>query len=439
LASKRALNARIRKLTKSRFVRNVATVVIGTAGAQVITLAFSPVVTRLYGPEALGMFGTFMAILAVTMPVAALAYPVAIVLPKSDADAKSLAKLSICLAFVVALITGLLLLIAGDGIARMLSLEAIGMLLLLIPVAMLFSVFHQILTQWLIRKKQFNITARVAVIQALVINSSKTGLGFLHPFGVTLIVLATIGQAFHVFLLWAGMRGSDNTTILLGNNQSIVTTTEIAKRYRDFPLFRAPQNAINAFSESLPVLMLASLFGPSSAGFYSLGKMVMAAPLTLIAKSVGDVFYPRVTEAVNDKENVFRLIVKATLALAAIGFLPFALVIAFGPSIFSILFGLEWVMAGEYARWLALWLFFGFLNRPSVAAMPALGMQPWLLLYEVFSTGLKVAALALGFWYFDDDLTAIALMSVSGVVAYSALILKVLIKAYSGDINEETS
>ncbi|AJQ95469.1 membrane protein involved in the export of O-antigen and teichoic acid [Gynuella sunshinyii YC6258] len=396
-------------------------------------MAFSPVITRLYGPEAFGMLGTFMAILTIVMPVAALAYPIAIVLPESDADAKGLARFSAGLAFAIAIVTALVLLAAGGSIAQILSLEAIGPFLMFIPIAMLFSAFQQILTQWLIRKKQFKITARVAVIQALVINFMKTGVGFLYPVGGALIVLATLGQMLLALLLLVGMRGRD--TALPREDESTATIRELAKRHRDFPLFRAPQNAINAFSQSLPVLMLASLFGPSSAGFYSLGRTVMGVPLNLIAKSVGDVFYPRVTEAVNNKENVFRPILKTTLALAAIGIVPFTIVIALGPFLFSLVFGSEWAAAGEYARWLALWMFFGFINKPSVAAMPALGMQSWLLVYELFSTGLKVAALALGFYYFNDDLTAIALMCASGVVAYLALILKVLVRAYSGDFN----
>jgi len=45
----------------SKFVRNVAIVATGTAGAQAITMAFSPINTRLYGPEAFGILGTFTA------------------------------------------------------------------------------------------------------------------------------------------------------------------------------------------------------------------------------------------------------------------------------------------------------------------------------------------------------------------------------------------
>src|SRR5690554_4295982 len=131
--------ARIKQLGQSKFARNVAIVATGTAGAQAITMAFASVITRLYGPEAFGMLGTFMAILGVLTPIAALTYPIAIVLPKSDADAKSLAKLSAILALVIAAITAIVLLVAGGWIAEALSLGAIAGFLLLIPVAMLFS------------------------------------------------------------------------------------------------------------------------------------------------------------------------------------------------------------------------------------------------------------------------------------------------------------
>ncbi|MBO1928615.1 hypothetical protein J4731_01440 [Providencia rettgeri] len=53
-------------------------------------MLFSPIITRLYGPEVFGILGTFTAILTVITPIAALTYPIAIVLPKSDAMLKVL-------------------------------------------------------------------------------------------------------------------------------------------------------------------------------------------------------------------------------------------------------------------------------------------------------------------------------------------------------------
>ncbi|ERS11285.1 hypothetical protein Q673_11155 [Marinobacter sp. EN3] len=430
--------AKVKALTKSKFVRNVAIVATGTAGAQAITVAFAPLITRLYGPEAFGMLGTFMAILGVLTPVAALTYPIAIVLPKSDVDAISLAKLSAVLALAVALITALVMLVGGEWIALALSLEAVAGFLLLIPVAMVFSAYQQILTQWLIRKKQFKITARVAVFQTLVVNSAKAGVGWFHPVGAALVVITVIGLASHALLLWTGMKGRTEAHPR-PQDERTGSTRELAKHHRDFPMYRAPQVALNALSQSLPVLMLASFFGPAAAGFYSLGKMVLGVPVTLIAKSVGDVFYPSVTKEINAGRSVFWLIGKATLGLAAIGAIPFISLIAFGPWIFSLIFGSEWSNAGEYAQWLALWLFFGFINIPSVAAVPALDLQSWLLFYEIVSTGAKLIALMIGFFVFDSDIVAVALMCVSGVFSYSLLIMKVLSKSHIGIRYEKAS
>lgn len=414
-------------LTQSKFVRNVAIVATGTAGAQAIAIGFAPIITRLYGPEAFGVLGSFMAILGVATPIAALTYPIAIVLPKSDADAIGLAKLSAGLALIIAAIAALILLIAGDWIARTLSLELISGLMLLIPVAMVFSAYQQILAQWLIRTKQFKITARVTVVQALAINSAKTGVGLVHPVATALIVLATLGLALHVLLLWLGIRG--RRTVLPKTDKSIDMFRKLAKRHRDFPLYRAPQVTLNALSQSLPVLMLASFFGPAAAGFYTLGKTVLGIPSTLIGKSVADVFYPRITEAVHNNENLSQLLLKATFIMSAVGLVPFTLVIAFGPWLFTFVFGAEWTMAGEYARWLALWSYFGFLNRPSVAAIAALGLQDFFLVYEILSVVLRALTLYIGFWLYESDIIAVALFSISGVILNSALVLYTLNKS----------
>lgn len=80
----------IKKMTKSRFVRNVAIMATGAAGAQLITVIASPFITRIYGPEAFGIMGTFTALTNIIIPIAALTYPIAIVLPKRILKQKEL-------------------------------------------------------------------------------------------------------------------------------------------------------------------------------------------------------------------------------------------------------------------------------------------------------------------------------------------------------------
>lgn len=423
------LLAKIKKLTQSKFIRSVVLVAGGAAGAQAITMAFAPIITRMYGPESFGLLGAFMATLGIVTPIAALAYPIAIVLPKSDDDAKGIAKLSVRIALVIALAFSLILLVAGEQIAAVLGVQAIAGFMLLIPLAMFFSALQQIMQQWLIRKKQFKVMARIAVSQSFILNGSKIGVGWFWPIGPVLIVLATLGNMLYAAQLWFGAKKwADSAGRIDTPAAGEVDLKALAYKHRDFPYYRAPQIFINALSQSLPVLMLASFFGPASAGFYTIGRTVLGIPSALIGNAIADVFYPTIAEAANRNENLYKPIFKATLALASVGIIPYGVVFLFGPWLFEFVFGAEWQVAGEYARWLAAWSYFGFMNRPSVAALAVLNLQGFFLIYEIVSLGLRAASLYIGFAILNDDLQAVILFSISGVILNIALIFLTLLK-----------
>ncbi|MBB1379348.1 lipopolysaccharide biosynthesis protein [Pseudoalteromonas sp. SR43-2] len=424
-----------KKFATSSFIRSVIMVVSGTAGAQVLTMLFAPIITRFYGAEAFGLLGTFTAVLAILVPIAALAYPIAIVLPKNDDYARAIAKLSIYISMLVSTIILVSIILFSNDIADLLNIQTIENYLILVPFALFFAAAEQVMQQWLIRKKQFKIMARVAVSQSLILNSSKVGIGYFSPLGFVLVILATLGNALYAFQLWIG---SYKTTApndrITYKKIDFKRVKEVALIYRDFPLYRAPQQFINALSQSLPILMLASFFGPASAGFYTLAKTVMAIPSTLVGKAVGDVFYPRITEAAHNNENLYQLIKKATFALAALGFLPFMSVILFGPWLFGFVFGEEWVLAGEYARWLSVWIYFMFMNPPSNKAIPILEIQGFYLFFTFFTIFLRLIALLVGYFVFKSDVISVMLFSITGAVINIAIITIVLWKSHKFNI-----
>jgi O-antigen/teichoic acid export membrane protein len=415
----------INKLYKSKFVRNVAIVSTGTAGAQVISIAFAPIITRIFGPEAFGQLGTFIAIVNVIIPVAALSYPIAIVLPTEDGDARGIARLSAYIALSISILLTLFFLTAGDWLIELLRLQAISPFIFLIPLVTIFAAFLQIAQQWLIRKKHFSIIARVTVLQALIFQSASSGIGWFYPVAPVLIVMYSLGSFFHAAMLGIGIKRSKDSR----EQKPKTPLRALAKRYYDFPLYRAPQVFINAVSLSLPVLMLAAFFGPVPAGFYTLCKKLLGMPSRLIGKSVGDVFYPRITEANHNDENLTKLIQKATLALAVVGLPIFAIVVVFGPWLFQFVFGKEWLVAGEYARWLALWFFFSFLNTPSIKALPILSAQKFYLVFTLFSISMRLTVLAIGYYVFNSDLAAVSLFGIAGALINIILIFMVLYKS----------
>lgn len=418
---KRILN----EFTKSKFVRNVIIMASGAVGAQAITMALSPLITRLYGPEAFGIMGTFVALTSLIVPIAALCYPIAIVLPKSDEIARGIIKLSLSITFTIAMLSTLLLLIFNKDIVKLFQIEEIAPFIYLLPIVIIFAGLVQVSEQWLIRTNQFSINAKVSFLQSAITNGSKAGIGFVYPSAAVLVILQTLANGIKAFMMIMFAKKSSYERPESQKRESY-TLKEIAGSYRDFPIYRSPQVFLGAFSESLPILLLTTFFGPASAGFYSIGRTVLGLPSSLVGQSIGDVFYPRISEAANNGENLSRLIKKATFALGVVGILPFGIIVIFGPWLFEFIFGAEWNQAGEYARWIALTSFMVLINKPSVRAMPVLNAQRFHLIYTILLVLLRCLGLVIGFYIFNSDIVAIALFGTASVIMNLILLLVTL-------------
>jgi O-antigen/teichoic acid export membrane protein len=412
----------IQSVGKNPFVSNVIIMASGTAAAQMISMLLSPVITRLYGPEAYGLMGTFIAIVMIITPIASLTYPIAIVLPKHNSEAKGIIQLALSVSIVIAGIISLILLVYYQKIVDLFHLNEIGAFLYLIPITILCAGALQVTEQWLIRTKQFKVSARATFMQALISQGSIVGIGFMYPAASVLVITQSLREGLKAILLLLFIKKSDANN-LFEKTKIKPSKKTLINTYKDFPLYRAPEVFLNALSQSLPILMLTSFFGPVSAGFYTICKTVLNLPTQLIGKSVGDVFYPRIAEAANNSENLTRLIKKATLSLAAIGIIPFGVIIIFGPWLFSFVFGSAWLNAGEYARWIAIWSYFGFINQPSVRSLPVMFAQSFQLKYTIFMLVVRIIMLGIGYYVFSNDIVAIALFGISGAILNMGLIL----------------
>lgn len=412
---------RIKETINNPFIKNVVTLSSGTAFAQLINMLFSPLITRLYGPQAYGIMGTFSALISLIIPVAALTYPIAIVLPKDDDESSLLVNISIMVSGLIAGIAFILLSFFHHEISILFNLSSISSFLFLIPLVIFFAGLSQTLEQWLIRKQKFSTLSKSMIGEPLVINGAKFIIGLFYPSAIILVVFTALKRAVKfVFILFFSKDSLPNMTNLFRGNKDKVIKT--ARKYRDFPLFRAPHTFLNSVTTNLPLLLLSSLFGPASAGFYSIGKTVVGVPSTLIGKSVGDVFYPKISEAANNKKQLAPLVKKSTIYLGLIGIIPYAIIIIGGPWIFSLFFGQEWIVAGEYARWLSIWIYSDFIRLPSLRTLPVLSIQNFLLFYTIVLLIAQTGAFLVGYYIFNNDIVGVALFSIVGAILNIILI-----------------
>jgi O-antigen/teichoic acid export membrane protein len=417
------VNLRMKEL-ENGFFRSVLSVAFGASGAQAIGFLFAPLLTRLYGPEAFGVVGIVMASVGIVVPLFTLSLSTAIVLPKKEIEARNIAVLAVYSSLFLAL-TAVVIILVFNKLAPSVGERFFGTSPIYVSALGALSGLVLVATQFLIRSRLFNVMAGITLAHAVSSNGIKAVAGFFSQSGITLLN-ATVAGALVQFgillyvtrkLFWGKSIWSvDRTTMI-----------EVLSKYKDFPIFRMPQNILYGVSQGLPVVMLAFFAGPKEAGFFALARMVIGLPASLVTQSVSSVLYPQIAANSGDYSKLLRILLRVTGMLCVLGLLPFGLLALVGPTLFELVFGPEWYSAGVFAALLTPMMFFHFVNAPAVMAATALRLQHGILIYEVCTTTVKALALYIGLSILNNPILSIGLLSATGAIAYLCLILWVFI------------
>lgn len=410
-----------RSFTRNTFMKSVLLLASGAAVSNVVTLFFSLFITRIYGPEEYGYLGVFTSVIYMFAPAVALTLPMAIVLAKSEDEAEKISKLSGMIILMISVILLVVVYFFEDELLQLVNAESLGGQGWLVVVAITLAGYFQLNEQWHIRQRGFGTLAKSLNVRAFFIGISQTLTGLVTATGAALILLYTLGMAAQNIFLYKHreFRKKKNETYTYGT---------ILKQYSDFPLYRAPQVLLNSFSFAAPTLMFAWAFGSEVAGFYTIAFALLTVPVTLLGKSVGDVFYKEVVERKNSGGNASLFIIKTTRNLLLLGVIPFGLIALFGPNIFTLLYGEAWLTSGDFARWISLWLLMMLVSRPAIAAVPVLGIQAHLLAHEILSLCVRVGVIYLGVLE-QSPLQSIIYLSLANAILYGILILYVFLKS----------
>lgn len=404
-------------------MRNVAVVAGGTAVAQAIKIAAAPFITRLYGPEALGLLGVFNSLVGALVPLACLGYEIAIVIPRSGREARALVRLSSILAVAASAILAFATLAGYNRVGKLLGLGASSWYLLLVPAALLAAAVAEILSQWLIRVERFQPLARVTISQSTLVSGATVGLGFLWPSAIVLIAASTARHFFRMLRL-ASLTRRDLRGLWFGRpDTEAPTAARVARQYRDFPLLDLPRVFAVRVGDAAPTLILAALFGPAFAGFYELANRIVRLPSSLLAHSISQVYRSRAARAVHDGRSFSRDLLRISGSLLLLGLIPYGVISVIGPSLFALVFGPQWDPAGQVARWLALWYLVHVAVRPGTQALMVTRHLRFNLGWAVGANVVKLAALTATALVTRDPIVAIAVYAIFAIGADIVLIV----------------
>lgn len=410
------------RLRKSHFVKNILIVMSGTAVAQIIGFALTPIISRLFSPSDFGIFGSFTSVATIIAAGVTLQYTQAIMLPKEKEEAIHIFVLSCLCTIVIAFLCLIFCIFVPETLNGLMKTKGIWALALLV-VATIVSGLNQSFQAWNVRNKAFKHTSASQVIRSLSSNGMQVGFGFIKAGSFGLIVssiladiLATLNLARVVF----------RDLRVLYQNIRWKQIKHMAKEYRDFPMYSASMNVINSLSLGLPVLLLTHFYGIAVAGAYAFGMRLLTVPMKFVLNALRQVLFQRAAEAHNDGDKLIPLYVKITSGLFFMTLLPSLIIFIWAPQLFAWVFGAEWYIAGEFARSLILWMMFMFCNVPAVLFARIIRIQDKMFIFDIIVLLLRSLVLILGGMY----LSAVYTIFIFSLVGAMLNILFIFIVGY---------
>lgn len=399
---------------RGAFAHGVATLIGGTAGSQVLTMLAAPIVMRLFTPEDFGLLAVYAGLLGLVTVVAGLCYELAIPLPESHQEAANVAALALSIVGGISLLSLLIMTWGGQPIAGLLGVPKLARYFWLLPIGIVAAGTYQVFSFWALRTKSFGAISTTRLKQSLTsIAIQITG----YSFGpVTLLVAQAANQSMGgISLGKAALRFDEFRHVRLSS------MLEMARRYRHFPLFSTWAGLLNSGGMQLPSLLFAALFGPQAAGLYVLTSRVLSMPVTIVGSAIGTYLFATGADA-RREGRIAQLMASVHDKLANIAMPPALMCLLIGPDLFALVFGESWREAGEFARWLAPWLYIGFVTSPLNILFDVLERQRLELFFEILLFTLRIMAIIVGAWTGNVVLT-VGLFSLAGVIARGATLI----------------
>jgi lipopolysaccharide exporter len=376
------------------FLKDILTLSAVPMISQVVGFFLTPIVTRLYGPEAFGVANTFGSLIGVIVVFATMGYHNSLILPKEHKSAFNMLVVCFTSVIGITLLSVIGIAISKNFIVQEMKTPELQNYLWLVPLFVLLHGIYQTLRFWNVRFKKFGKIASSRVAEVGGQKGVVLSLGFLgHTTGGSLILGTLIASIVKNLILIQGV-WKENSKVFF-NNLSWSTLIEGAKRYRKFPMFSVWSELLSRMPALITVFLFLKYFNQTILGYYSLSLMVLTLPTTLITSSIMEAFSPRAAMAKHDGTHVI-LLIKVYERIVSLTFFLFMILAIFGDTLFNFVFGADWIEAGVIAQILVIRCFFEIVFTPVLSFINIMAKQEISLIRRVSSIIIVTTALIIG-------------------------------------------
>lgn len=408
------------RFKKSNFLKNSAILMFGTIIAQTIPTLISPLLTRLYSPESFGTLMVFVSAISIISVLATMRYEKAVVVVPEYDIAKKLTVLSFFIVILFCILLSFVNILGGSKLLTFLNLSSLTSYSWLIIIGVLLIALDQIFYHWANRISAYKTMAIAKVGNNLSSGISSIIFGLFHLEVLGLLFSKLLGLLASFIINF----GSFPTYLLKAYTKKDLK--EIAIKNNKYPKYIMPGHLLNAVSLNGPPIIMAMYFAQKEIGFFALTQRVIMLPVSIISRSVADVFRQKATELYNTTGNFRTLYLKTLGSLSLLGLIPTAILTLLGPWLFSIFFGAEWVESGYLAQILAFLFYFQFISSPLTSVFIITDKQQLELIWQILFLVASIASIYLGFVFFGDLKSTIGVFVIFRSIVYIISIILTL-------------
>lgn len=385
----------------------------GTALGQLLAVAVSPLLSRIYTPADFGVFSIVNALAMVVGTALALRYELAIPLPSEEDDARTLFVMGAALTAITTALATILFYLLTPLLVDLLHAPDAGDWFVWVPLVASGLAAFRLLNQWALRQRRYAATARRNVVSSGATVLIQLTAGWRTPGPGGLIAGLGLGQALGALSLLVGARISLRTTWS--------DVRRLARRYARFPLLLTPSGLLNSAGLYVPVILVAALFSSQDAGWLGFTQRILSLPVTLIGQAVAQVYLGELAlgrRAGADRQ--VRLFRTASVRLAVLGAGGALVLLVAARPLFPLVFGDAWRQSGVMAQALAVSLALQLVATPlsqTLVVYERTGMQ---LAWDVGRLGLVTLSMVVVALAGGDAIACVWAFSVASAAAYVA-------------------
>ena len=415
---------RIKAILASPLVWNSAKISGSNVIMYMLPLIVTPILTRLYTPEAFGEWGVFSSFVAIVNIGLFLGFENVIIQAKEE-EVPHILK--ICVITSICVIAGIALFFLGglkDEVTFFTDFPVPYILFIYLLLYAAYTIFYNLANRY----EQYYAISFSNIIQGGGQALFRIILAFVCLTTINGLILGTtiaLGlTAFFIFFILVREK-----LLKHFSKYNILITKQLISKYRNFPLYDAPASLLSFAAFNLPIIILSFFFSRTDIGCFSIILQLLLMPMSLVGSAMGKVYYQRISSntdtAIATTEEMLKI-------LAVISILPLLFIACGGDKLITLFLGSQWDSAGNVALCLALWSFPTILTQPVLPLFRVKNKQRTLLFFDTLYFISSIGSILLTCSFVHNMLLTLTIYATCCFVVKFALFIHIL---YLGKIS----